>query len=252
MLNPAAVVAASPAPDHSESRANVGTTLKLRLSLLITAVLAMVTVAGGIYVVHKARDDAREEARSTVTLTSHLLDAQIQSLRSQWESHGYSPPQFNLSQLQDIRHLSIKFYEAGGRLVDSNVDPTREKPSMPNWFAEWVRRASPISGSQIRHITWDGIDEGRVVVGPDPSYETEEMWEICSGLLELLLCFFVLVNAMVWWEQYIALLHFVQYVLLIAHVVAGSFAGGPFHVGGGLSAQSGPHRRPCGRHVPRR
>jgi two-component system, NarL family, sensor histidine kinase UhpB len=199
MLNPTAEVASSPTSDHGEGPAKLGTTLKLRLSLLITAVLAMVTVAGGIYIVQKAGDDAREEARSTVTLTSHLLDAQIEGLRSQWENHGYSPPQFNLNQLEDIRHLSIKFYDANGRLVDSNEDPTREKPSMPDWFGEWVRLASPIGGSQIRRITWGGFDEGHVVIGPDPSYETEEMWEICSGLLELLLCFFVVVNAMVWW-----------------------------------------------------
>jgi len=80
MINTAPGLAASPVADHGEDRANVGTTLKLRLSLLITAVLAMATVAGGIYVVQKARDDARQEAHSTVTLTSHLVDAQIESL----------------------------------------------------------------------------------------------------------------------------------------------------------------------------
>lgn len=198
MLNPTAPTPSS-ALDHGESRAKVGTTLKLRLSLLITAVLAMVTVAGGVYVVQKARVDAREEARSTVTLTGHLLEAQMQILRSTWENHGYSAPRFDLAQLRDIRHLSIEFYDAQGRLVDSNEDPARGKPSMPAWFAQWVRRASPISGAQVRRITWNGADQGKVIIGPDPSYEIEEMWDICSGLLGLLLCFFFVVNAMVWW-----------------------------------------------------
>jgi two-component system sensor histidine kinase UhpB len=199
MVDIAAAAGASSAPDFGENQANVGTTLKLRLSLLITAVLAMVTAVGGVYVVQKARDDARAESRSTVALTSHLVDAQIDALRSQWESHAFSAPQFDLRQLQDIRHVSVKFYDAEGHLADSNDDPTRGKPSMPTWFADWVRRASPISGEQIRHVTWGASDEGHIVIGPDPSYETEEMWEICSGLLELLLCFFLLVNAMVWW-----------------------------------------------------
>jgi two-component system, NarL family, sensor histidine kinase UhpB len=199
MVNTAADVGASLVADQGEARADVGTTLKLRLSLLITAVLAIVTVAGGDYVVQKARDDARQETHSTVTLTSHLVNAQIESLHSQWESHGYSPPEFNLRQLEDIRHVRIRFYDTEGRLADSNDDPNREKRSMPAWFAEWVRRASPISEEQIRNVTWGGFEVGHIVIGPDPSYETEEMWEVCSGLLELLLCFFVLVNAMVWW-----------------------------------------------------
>ena len=81
-------------PAHGPSAvisANFATTLKLRLSLLITFLLAILTLCGGAYVVHKARDDIRVEARSALKLTNHFLDAQIDDLRSHWEVDGYSP-----------------------------------------------------------------------------------------------------------------------------------------------------------------
>src|SRR5271156_6361413 len=73
-----------------------GTTLKLRLSLIITVLLALLTITGGVYVVRKARDDVREEVRSTLNLTGHFLDAQLDVLRDHWSAHGYAVPLFQL------------------------------------------------------------------------------------------------------------------------------------------------------------
>src|SRR5580700_2642174 len=93
-----------------------GTTLKLRLSIIITVLLALVTVAGGGYVIRKARDDIRAEVQSTIVLTGHFLDAQLAVLRDRWSIGGYSAPLFQLRELGDVRHLRVKFYDSRWRL----------------------------------------------------------------------------------------------------------------------------------------
>src|ERR1700722_2159669 len=87
-----ASISAPPSESMPDRSPHFGTTLKLRLSLLITALLAIVTLAGGAYVVRKACEDIREETRSTLELTGHFLDIQIDALRDRWSTHGYTIP----------------------------------------------------------------------------------------------------------------------------------------------------------------
>jgi two-component system sensor histidine kinase UhpB len=89
------------------------------------------TVAGGIYVIRKARDDIRAEVQSTVTLTGHFLDAQLAVLRDRWSMGGYTVPLFQLRELGDVRHLTVKFYDTHGRLLDSNEDPRSRNSVAP-------------------------------------------------------------------------------------------------------------------------
>ncbi len=177
----------------------INTTLKLRLSLLITALLALVTLAGGAYIVGKARDDTRAEVLSTLNLTSHFIDAEIAIMRDRWLTRGYSLPVFNLRELLDVRHLSVKFVDTEGRLVESNEDRGRTGPFAPVWFTWLVRTTSQPIPSQTRKLSFNDIPIGQLVIAPDPSYEVDEIWETSSGLLELLLLFFALVNGLVWW-----------------------------------------------------
>ena len=176
-----------------------GPTLKLRLSLIITALLALLTGTGGIYVVSKARSDVRDEARSTLTLTGHFLDAQLDVLRDHWAEHGYAVPLFQLRELRDIRHVNIRFYDSQGRLLDSNEDSSERKPEAPGWFTALVKMTSPPSGSETRPVSFNGAQVGVLVISPDPTFEIEEMWTTSRGLLGLLLLFFLLVNLLVWW-----------------------------------------------------
>jgi len=176
-----------------------GTTLEVRLSLLITALLAVVTLAGAAYVVRKARDDIRDETHSTLILTDHFLDAEIDVLRERWALHGFEAPLFKLRELGEIRHLSVKFYDNRGLLVESNEPPSGHKPLAPAWFDALIRFVSPPLRSETRIIEFKGVPVGRLVIAADPSFETDEMWSTSRGLLGLLLMFFLLVNALVWW-----------------------------------------------------
>jgi len=182
-----------------EDSAAAGTTLKLRLSLIITALLALLTGTGGVYVVREARNDVRDEARSTLTLTGHFLDAQLDVLRDHWSEHGYVVPLFQLRELRDIRHLNVKFYDSRGQLLDSNEDTSGRKPQAPAWFTTLVKMTSPPSSSQTRTVSFNGMPVGVLVISPDPTYEIDEMWTTSRGLLGLLLAFFLLVNVLVWW-----------------------------------------------------
>jgi two-component system, NarL family, sensor histidine kinase UhpB len=176
-----------------------GTTLKVRLSLIITALLTLVTIAGGIYVIRKARNDVGEEVRSTLNLTGHFLDAQLDVLRDHWTANGYAVPLFQLRELSDIRHLSVRFYDNENRLLDSNEDQGGRRPGAPAWFTGLVRMTSVPAKSETRAVSFNGKTVGRLVMAPDPTYEIDEMWTTSGGLLKLLLLFFVLVNGLVWW-----------------------------------------------------
>lgn len=177
----------------------VGSTLKLRLSLLITALIALVTLAGGAYVVRQARDDIRDEVLSTLNLTGHFLDAQLALMRDRWSATGHVVPLFQLRELGDVRHLSVKFYDTQGRLLDSNEGGHERASVAPRWFVHLVRAASTPVAAATRSVSYQGTVLGQLIIAADPTYEMDEIWTTSRGLLELLLLFFVLVNVLVWW-----------------------------------------------------
>src|SRR5579871_4717488 len=131
--------------------------LKLRLSLLITALVALMTLAGGAYIVQQARQDIRAEVRSTMNLTGHFLDAQLAVLQEHALGQGYAMRLFQLRELREVRHLTVSFYDPGGRLLDSNADAGGPKPSTPAWFV-WLVRAStlPMAASR-RAVVFNGL-----------------------------------------------------------------------------------------------
>ncbi|HEY1726329.1 MAG TPA: ATP-binding protein [Steroidobacteraceae bacterium] len=177
----------------------VGGTLKLRLSLLITALIALLTLAGGAWVVRQARDDTRDEVLSTLNLSGHFLDAQLALMRDRWQESGRVVPLFQLRELGDVRHLSVRFYDDAGLLIDSNEGSHDRAPQAPRWFVRAVRAASTPIPPAIRVVNFNGVAVGRLVIAADPTYEMDEIWATSRGLLELLLLFFVLVNVLVWW-----------------------------------------------------
>jgi two-component system sensor histidine kinase UhpB len=194
------------------ARRPLGTSLKLRLSLLITLLIALMTIAGGAYVVQQAREDIRAEVRSTMSLTGHFLDAQLAVLQERALGPGYAGRLFQLKELRDVRHLSVSFYDSDGRLLDSNESQGERKPLAPAWFV-WLIRASslPMEASR-RPVNFSAATVGELVIQPDPTYEIDEIWNTSAGLLLLLCVFFVLVNGLVWWAVAHALRP-VEYIL---------------------------------------
>jgi two-component system sensor histidine kinase UhpB len=175
------------------------TTLKLRLSLLITLLIALMTVLGGGYIVAKARDDVRAEIRSTLDLTAHFLNMQLVALREQPIAARSIPQVFRLGELHDVRHLEVQFFDRDGILLDSNEAGGDRQPLAPFWFVGLVRSSTPFMDGVRSNVVLNGAQVGRLMIRPDPTYEIDEMWRIAQGLLGVLLLFFVLVNLLVWW-----------------------------------------------------
>ncbi|MGA8709099.1 MAG: ATP-binding protein, partial [Steroidobacteraceae bacterium] len=181
------------------NRARVGISLRLRLSLLITLLIALMMMAGGAYIVRQARQDIRDEVRSTMNLTGHFLDAQLEVLQGRGVEPGHPLRLFQLKELRDVRHLEVNFYDNRGALLDTNEAHGERRPSAPGWFV-WLVRAStlPMEPSR-RDVVFNGVTIGQLVIQPDPTYEIDEIWGTSAGLLLLLFVFCVLVNALVWW-----------------------------------------------------
>ena len=171
--------------------------LHLRLTLMISLLLALATLVGAFYLINKAREDVREEVGSTLDLTRHFLETRIGDLMAIWRATGYSPPHFQLQALRNIRHLSIVQYDADGQIVDSNALADREVLAPP-WFDSLIRAAGPSAPSQNLPLTFEGRSIGRLAIAPDPTYETAEMWSTCQALLGILVLFLLLINALIW------------------------------------------------------
>jgi len=208
----------------SKMRVRAGATLKARLSLIITLLMALLTVAGGWYVITKARDDVRDEVRSTLSLTGHFLDAQLDVLKDHWAQHGYAIPLFQLRELRDVRHLNIRFMDVHGHVLDSNEDLAGRQPQAPRWFTALVRATARPALSESRVVAFNGVPLGVLIMAADPTYEIDEIWSTSRGLLELLLAFFVLVNVLVWWAVSHALRPIDRFLAAFDDLRAGRFS----------------------------
>jgi len=169
--------------------------LKLRLNLVITLVLALIFLASSVFLVREARRDVQAEIESTAHLALHFLDAELQ--RATLADAGW--PRFDLAALGEVRHLSIELYDLEDRLLESNHPAGAPTASAPSWFANVVgalgREVAPIR----RTVSVQGEAVGTLVVKPDPSFEVDEVWTHAIGLMQLALAIFVVTNVLVYW-----------------------------------------------------
>lgn len=178
--------------------------LKIRINLIITLILALVLLIGAWMMIDNAREDIRAEVDSTTVLALHLLDAEVLHYTSDygWASTNSQDKVsiFRLQSLDNIRHLRIEFFDAFGRLRDSNRRPVAgEKHLPPAWFEKLMNQISPTLKATHRSIIVNNRVLGELVVTPDPSYEIAEIWHDTYGMLSLGLLFFLIVNGVVYW-----------------------------------------------------
>jgi two-component system sensor histidine kinase UhpB len=174
--------------------------LKLRLNLLITALLLLMLLLGAINLTMGAREDVHAEIESTAVLVTHLLDAEVAYLAATAGMESVERP-FRLEDLRYIRHFKIEYYDTRGRLRESNYDASQEggPGGMPAWFDRAMLKLSLPWHETRRPVVVNGRHFGALVIRPDPSYEIAEVWKDTVGLLSLVAMFFVAVNVMVYW-----------------------------------------------------
>ena len=175
-------------------------TLKLRLNLIITALLLVVMFAGAYLSLNNARQNAHAEVVSAEKLVLYLFDTAILNdpnlAQRKLATNG-----FHLQQLKHMRHLKIELIDSMGKVIDSNQtqDGQTFQNEAPAWFERLLNQLTEQWEPSVRKLEYQGIILGELVITPDPTYEYAEKWKQITDLLTLVLIFFVLVNLMVMW-----------------------------------------------------
>lgn len=171
--------------------------LKLRLSLVISLLLALVLLASGAYALRTAQEDVRAEVRSSADLAIRLLDSEVRRAAAM----GLQPwPMVGLEELHEVRHVRVEFRSLDGRVLESSRGPGDNADSAaPQWFARLLEREAPPWPSLRRPVEVGGSAAGELVVLPDPSFEIDEVWSGARHLLALLAPLFLAANALVFW-----------------------------------------------------
>jgi two-component system sensor histidine kinase UhpB len=178
--------------------------LKLQINLIISLLLAIVMLLGAWMMIENAREDVRAEINSTTQLALHLLDAELLHYNSDYswisEKQRNTPTIFNLSTLDNVRHLRIEFFDRQGKLRDSNrISDNNKESATPQWFEKLMSSVSSTLQPTHRSIVINNRILGDLVITPEPSYEIAEIWHDTFGLLGLVAIFFIAVNALVYW-----------------------------------------------------
>jgi len=178
-------------------------TLKLRLSLMITALLLLILVAGALFSFDNARQNAVAEVKSTEKLVLYLFDSAI--IHNQ-NIQKLDRRTFNLQHLSHMRHLKIELLNNQGEILDSNISHQEfAQHETPYWFIALLNQFSQPWESSSIPLEYNGSQLGKLVITPDPSYEYAEKWKQIKGLFSLLLIFFLAVNFSVIWAVTLAL-----------------------------------------------
>ena len=180
--------------------------LKLRLNIIITALLLLIMLVGATFTIKNARKNIQAEISSTSILALHMLEAELVSLKSADIVISVDTPIFKLQTLENIRHLKIDFFDINNVLKDSNRgDINQEKGTPPTWFIDAMDTVTGKLPITRLAVVIANNRLGTLVVTPDVLYEITEEWEETKGMLLLLIIFFLVVNILVYFAVSIAL-----------------------------------------------
>lgn len=167
--------------------------LRLRLNLLITALLLLFMSVGGFVLINGMRTSIQESVEAATRVTVQLLDTVITS--------SYQNPEWGLTHdvlhqfLQSLGHVrnnEILLYDLKGDLIfQSPPSKFRANEIPPEWF---IKALAPKQDVVMRRIRF-----GVLIVASNPAGAIRESWARVSHLLWIGLGFFVLLNVMVYW-----------------------------------------------------
>jgi PAS domain S-box-containing protein len=166
--------------------------LRVRINLIMTALIVLFTLVTGNIVVSDMRSSIREEMEAGGKVTQQLLSPVLSSTRlpAGGQSH---PNQVLLDFLQSlgrVRAHEISLYDSAGRvLYTSPPSAYKSGRSAPAWFTRLVTPDLP----EVVLNT----GEGRVVVTRDASRSILDAWDDLTRLIWLLVAFLVVVNVVV-------------------------------------------------------
>jgi len=167
--------------------------LRLRLNLLITALLLLFMSAVGFVVFNGTKASIQEGVEAATRVTVQLLDTVIVS-SVQNPTWGYTHEVMHrfLQHLGHVRGNEIYLYNLNGALMyQSPPSKYRTNENPPKWFEDML---NPHEKSVTRTIRY-----GKLVIEPNPAGGIREAWRKLQTLFWVGLSFFVLLNAAVYW-----------------------------------------------------
>ncbi|MEO8418229.1 MAG: PAS domain S-box protein [Methylophilaceae bacterium] len=167
--------------------------LRLRLNLLITALLLLFMSAAGFVLINGMRASIQESVEAATRVTVQLLDTVITSSfqNPEW---GYTRDVLHqfLETLGHVRNNEILLYDLKGDVIfQSPPSKFLSTENPPQWF---VKALAPKQEIVMRRIR-----SGMLVVVSNPAGAIRESWSRVSRLLWIGLGFFILLNVMVYW-----------------------------------------------------
>jgi PAS domain S-box-containing protein len=166
--------------------------LRVKLTLIITALIALFTLVTSSIVIEDLRRAIREEMEAGTKVTLQLLGTVLYAsdIGQQPESTDYRLLSF-LHSLGRVRAHEIKLYDTKGALrYVSPPSVYKAGRDAPAWFVALVRPVLP----EIELKTRAG---DRIVVIPDASRAVLDAWDDLRGLLWLVLGFLIVLNSAV-------------------------------------------------------
>lgn len=167
--------------------------LRLRLNLLITALLLLFMTAVGYVVLNGAKASIQEGVEASTRVTTQLLDTVITSSQ-QNPSWGYTHDVLSrfLHSLGHVRGNEIRLFTINGELLyQSPPSQYRADEVPPQWF---VKLLEPHEDTVMRLVRF-----GRLEIIPNPTGAIREAWSRVSNLLWVAFTFFIVANVMVYW-----------------------------------------------------
>ena len=165
--------------------------LRVRINLIISALILLFTVVTGHIIVDDMRSAIREEMEAGTKVTLQHLNTVLYS--SAIARNAGSTSQVLLAFLRHlgrVRAHEIRMYDAGDTLVYTSPPSVyKAGRSAPDWFERLV-------APDLREVALNTPD-ARVVVAPDASRSILDAWDDLRRLIWLLLGFLVVVNVVV-------------------------------------------------------
>ncbi len=167
--------------------------LRLRLNLLITALLLLFMSAVGFVVFNGTKASIQEGVEAATRVTTQLLDTVIvSSVQNPEWGYTHEVMQRFLQHLGHVRGNEITLYSISGMMIFRSP-PSKYKANVnpPDWFYNTL---DPNEKSVTRIINF-----GKLEVRPNPAGAIREAWGKLKILLWVGIGFFVLLNFAVYW-----------------------------------------------------
>ena len=156
----------------------------------------MATLVGLVTIVTVTQKNVREEVLSTMALAEFAIEQGVKK-NPDFYLFQRKNNDLGISELSEIRHLKIQFFNNKDILLEETLDTLDEIKPPPYWFIFLIEKLSEkIYFSKI-NIDQRGEMTGYILIKPEPIYEYAEIWQQIKVGLWIIVTFLILINIIV-------------------------------------------------------